>query len=366
MMTSRSKLRPAVLVMGPVPPPVTGYAMVTALMTERLRMAAEVASIDISPGSLVRDWRYHARRIRRVSLALGKLVWFATKNFRTVYFGIGGGAGVIYDTLLALVARLCGYRIFVHHHAFSYINQKSCWTGALVAVAGPKATHICLCSTMAQGLKKQYPRIRRTTILSNAVFFAPSEPRAAWPAADPVRIGFLSNLIPDKGLDTVIEVFRRVHRACGRVSLVIAGPAFDPDITALLRDAAAEFGDAFDYRGAVFGDEKARFFRDIDVFLFPTRYANEAQPLVLFEALAAGVPVIATDRGCISCDVTKGGRVFPDRAYLGEAVDTLSRWVNERAALQEASAAASEHAKALYGTASAELEGLIALILQPQ
>ena len=78
-----------------------------------------------------------------------------------------------------------------------------------------------------------------------------------------------------------------------------------------------EFGDAFDYRGRVLGPDKARFFDDIDVFVFPTRYTNEAEPLVVLEALRAGKPVIATARGCIADDLPMAaGAVFPEHEFI--------------------------------------------------
>ena len=59
--------------------------------------------------------------------------------------------------------------------------------------------------------------------------------------------------------------------------------------------------------GPVHGAAKARFFAMIDVFVFPTRYAHEADPLVVWEALAAGRPVIAYARGCIREQVGDAG-----------------------------------------------------------
>jgi glycosyltransferase involved in cell wall biosynthesis len=47
-------------------------------------------------------------------------------------------------------------------------------------------------------------------------------------------------------------------------------------------------------KGFVSGSEKDLLFRQADVFLFPTYFANEGQPLNLIEALAYGLPCVTT------------------------------------------------------------------------
>ena len=67
----------------------------------------------------------------------------------------------------------------------------------------------------------------------------------------------------------------------------------------LVREALKKYPDSINYRGPVHGSNKKEFFNDIHIMLFPSRYKNEAQPLVVFEALSYGVPVICFNRGCI-------------------------------------------------------------------
>lgn len=71
-------------------------------------------------------------------------------------------------------------------------------------------------------------------------------------------------------------------------------------VEASLKALQDDFGDAVTIVGKVQSEDKNRFYQQIDLFLFPTRYAVEAQPNVVFEALASGCPVAAFDRGCIA------------------------------------------------------------------
>jgi glycosyltransferase involved in cell wall biosynthesis len=47
-------------------------------------------------------------------------------------------------------------------------------------------------------------------------------------------------------------------------------------------------------RGFLNGPAKAEIFAGTDLFLFPTYYANEGQPLNLVEAMAWGLPIVTT------------------------------------------------------------------------
>ena len=53
------------------------------------------------------------------------------------------------------------------------------------------------------------------------------------------------------------------------------------------------------YWGRRYGSEKDVFWRDADIFVFPTYYHNECFPLVILEAMEQGLPVISTNEGGI-------------------------------------------------------------------
>jgi glycosyltransferase involved in cell wall biosynthesis len=110
-------------------------------------------------------------------------------------------------------------------------------------------------------------------------------PRARTPG-DPLQLGFIGRLIPDKGFDLVLDTLEALPDA----RLVSAGHG-------QLADAAASHP-AVEHRGVVEGVEKERFFRDIDVLLVPSR-VDEIAGQVIDEAAVRGVPVIASRRGGI-------------------------------------------------------------------
>jgi glycosyltransferase involved in cell wall biosynthesis len=144
-----------------------------------------------------------------------------------------------------------------------------------------------------------------------------------------------------KGLDLAIEVLRKLRARGRNVQLVLAGPIQSYVERRIIDAARNEFGDHLDYRGPVYGEEKLRFFRDINVKLFPTRYPD-AQPLVITEAFAFGRPVITYGRGCILGMI--GGSldwsVPVGTDFVSPAIAHIESWIDDAAAYADASRAA--------------------------
>jgi glycosyltransferase involved in cell wall biosynthesis len=93
-------------------------------------------------------------------------------------------------------------------------------------------------------------------------------------------------LVPEKGFDTAVLACR----AAG-VPLVVTGTGPDePRLRSLAEGAEVRFA------GMLSRDELARVRADAAVVLAPSR-SDDACPYAVVEALAAGVPVIASDRG---------------------------------------------------------------------
>jgi glycosyltransferase involved in cell wall biosynthesis len=101
-----------------------------------------------------------------------------------------------------------------------------------------------------------------------------------------LRLGFIGRLTRDKGFDLLLASLDDLPDA----RLITAGHG---DLA-----TAAAAHHAVEHRGVVAGEEKERFFADIDVLVVPSRM-DEIAGLVIDEAAVRGVPVIASRRGGI-------------------------------------------------------------------
>jgi glycosyltransferase involved in cell wall biosynthesis len=186
------------------------------------------------------------------------------------------------------------------------------------------------------GIKRENLRI-----LSNACFLAPDKSNAQ-PASQgaSLRIGYISNITAEKGIFTFLDVIAAAHAAGLVVEADIAGP-LDPAIERPFEERIAGLG-GVRYRGPVYEQAKTEFFGRLDVLLFPSLYRNEAEPLVILEALRQGVPVIAYARGCIGCMLpNQAGLIVPETGIFSTyAIERLKIFVSDRDALSRSKTAA--------------------------
>jgi len=168
-----------------------------------------------------------------------------------------------------------------------------------------------------------------------------------------------------KGLgDALSTLTALVDRRCD-VTLTLAGPVSPGESQQLIEDVAAKYPGRLRAVGPVYGDDKQKFFAEIDVFLFPTK--TESWGLVLNEALAAGVPVITVDRGCTSLVVGNEAGLLIDRhvSFVEPAATQVERWAEDHESYLQASRAAVLQAQRLRDEGQDQLEKFVQHMFSP-
>lgn len=149
--------------------------------------------------------------------------------------------------------------------------------------------------------------------------------RQEWgiPDAHPV-IGFVGQLDPRKGIDTLLEAFAQVHKHYPDVHLVLVGDG-------RLNSAIRQFGRQKQLNDRIhtvgFENDIPNVMKTIDLLVLPSRW--EGFGIVLIEAMAAGKPTVTTAISSmpeiVVDEVT--GKVVPvdDPQQLAEAISTILR-----------------------------------------
>lgn len=139
---------------------------------------------------------------------------------------------------------------------------------------------------------------------------------------DGLVLGYAGRITPEKGVHVLVDAFRGVER--DDAELIVFGK-FDPeadDYHARLRDAA---GDRVTFHG--FYEENATPCATADVLVVPSLW-YENSPLVIQEAFASRVPVVAGDHGGMAEMVRDGtdGLTYPpgDAPALTERLQRLA------------------------------------------
>jgi glycosyltransferase involved in cell wall biosynthesis len=196
---------------------------------------------------------------------------------------------------------------------------------------------------MGAQLRKTYPACTRVLVVSNAALIEPTIPAVVRIRESLKSIGFLSNVSEEKGIFDFLGVVRQLERTSSGLVAKLAGPFDDATTEARVREWLKSLL-SVEYLGPQYAKQKSAFFDNLDVLLFPTRYANEASPVTLHEAMAYGVPVIAYGRGSIDELVVDGcGLVIgKDEDFVKQAVRQLEIWKSSPQTFQQASHAARD------------------------
>ena len=119
--------------------------------------------------------------------------------------------------------------------------------------------------------------------------------------------------------------------------------------------------------GPLTGEHKLAFYRGIDVFVFPTAFRPEGAPVVIYESLAAGCPVLATDRGQIAEVIPAvGGAVCARDADFGSfVIDYLRAQTWDEEARNQRAAAIKEWIRVESRKSIAQHQAIVAQLAAP-
>jgi glycosyltransferase involved in cell wall biosynthesis len=185
-------------------------------------------------------------------------------------------------------------------------------------------------------------------VIPNAPDLGPAAARSPAANGTPPTIVYLGHLYRDKGVYELLEAFARLRRTRPDLRLVLAGEGRERDA---LRALAGNGASGVELPGWVDAEERTRLLGSAACLALPSY--QEGLPLVVLEAMHAGVPIVASAVGGIP-EIARDGReallVRPrDRTGLEEA---LARVLDDRALAARLGESARTRAAAEFSRAS--------------
>lgn len=355
-MAERASIAPKLVAITILPPPITGQTLVSQAICEIFakRLAFELRAIRNEGGHTGVTWtlRKHGRLLGALLAAM-----LTRRRGQRGYFVADAGGGLWFNVIEALFMRFAFEKVWFHHHVFSYVRQADPRMRLIHAILGRKLHHIALGAAMETGLKAHY-QAQNVTVLGNTPFVTDTPEARVRPTLK--TIGFLGNISKQKGIHLFMETAERALAQAPQMRCRIAGPIRDASLRAEVEAFCAADPDRRAWVGPVRDADKVQFLNEIDVLLFPSLYPNEALPMTIYEALAAGAPVLATPRGCIPDQLAGQSWVFPDAEFSGAAADQLAVWGDNSAAFAQASSAALQQ----FATQAAESQLALEMLLK--
>lgn len=160
-----------------------------------------------------------------------------------------------------------------------------------------------------------------------------------------LRLLFLSNMTPSKGFMDVLHATRLLLERGFEVYTDFVGRWESPKDRDTFRVAVEKHNldSQITHHEAIDDREQIKaLYMQADLFVLPTYYPHEAQPLTIIEALNAGTPIVATEHAGIPEMFTdeSEGRFVPaeDARAIAEAVEAIQpaeAWVHYSQAARE-------------------------------
>ncbi len=213
-----------------------------------------------------------------------------------------GKWGLIRDAVLVLVVRVRRRALYVQLHGAGLADFYGSASGFVRWLVRAVLSEAQQAWALTPTLQAQFDGLvppQRVWCVPNVVEDAWSGPmpaRRAERTDGEFRILYLGNLLPQKGCFDVVRAVGRLGPISGDWEVRIVGAGSHDVERRLRREIAALPAGAARVRavGQLTGDAKRRQYEWADVFVYPTRYPAEGQPLVLLEALSAGLPIVTT------------------------------------------------------------------------
>lgn len=222
-----------------------------------------------------------------------KFVWLARESLRQKSVPWD----VIYTNGQSALARLpwlaarAHTRIVHHHHTAADAGEQATWSRGFrrVLQAAPELVACSHATQRALNAALSRDDVRFLPYLTSAPVAASEVTDRRYARGMHLHFGFTGRLVAEKGIQQICELSRRPLLADITWHLHGAGHAFPPEYFSGYANVA--------YHGPYKGTEQhAKILQNLDaVVLFSTH--NEGMPLSLIEAMSAGLPWIATDRG---------------------------------------------------------------------
>lgn len=307
---------PTILVIGPTPPPFHGVSVATeAVLKSALRERFQLCHLDLAD----RRGIEHVDKpdFHDVVLFLNqwwKLLAILRKERPAVaYLPISQTTiGFLRDSLLLLPAWIAGAHVVLHLHGGNFkawCESRSFLMRLYVRMVLRRVSYVAVLGESFRWLFDGLIASHRIAVVPNGIDWpAVIKPAREQHKPHRHRILHLSTLSRLKGALVLLAAVPMVLKIRQDVEFMLAGP--------WLNEEDRREAESFILHHGLSGhvvltgpvstlEHKRSIYSSADLFVFPG-LQQEGQPLVVLEAMASGLPVLFTDRGCLRDTVIEG------------------------------------------------------------
>lgn len=302
---TNTKLKPSILFITPLPPPVHGSAMMSQYIKDSklINKAFDCDYVNLSTSRRMdeigkKPLLKMVRFIWAYCIVLGKLIYH---RYDLCYLAITcHGIGFLKDAPFVLLCKLFRKKIVIHQHNKGMNTDVKRWPYRWLLPWVYQNTKVILLSW------RLYPDIEKVVRKEQILICPNGIPETLQEKLDAKRqnqiphLLFLSNLMVSKGVLVLLDALNILKdKGYSFICDFVGGETAEIDAARFKTEVEKRGLDKrVIYNGKQYGADKERFFKQADVFVHPTM--DDCFPLVLLEAMQHSLPVVSTDVGGIT------------------------------------------------------------------
>jgi spore coat protein SA len=198
---------------------------------------------------------------------------------------------------------------------------------------------VCCSNFLKVETEQNFPELRPYRVLLNgadAMLFSPcgNAPDAKKDGARSIL--FVGRLVKRKGAHVLMDAMRQLEqRGVAARCWVVGSTGFGGSKQdGYMRELQRHAPRSVEFLGYKFGPELAQLFRESHIYVAPSVW-DDPFPLATLEAMASGLPVVASRRGGLPEAFVNGGGILVNSGSARELADALQRLLSDQLLRQQ-------------------------------
>ncbi|MBK7099569.1 MAG: glycosyltransferase family 4 protein [Sphingobacteriales bacterium] len=291
-----SEIFKQVLFVGPLPPPLGGVAVMNKSFQDIVCHKWEVICFDTSRGTINEDL-YKKKGVKNLLHFINNVFQFLRfqrkYKYNTVNIFVTSNMAFIRDALIIILLRLLKKNIVVHFHSKKqgeyFLHKDKIW---IIGFVFRFVKKIVVLSDDHINYFKAFFEQNKMIIIENFVDY---KHYANIIEKKELSFLYVSRLSEKKGFYDLIEAIHILKNKGYSINVNVLGTSENEKAEYYIKEKLLEYNlvENIVLHGNVFGKDKYDFFKKSKMFLFPSHFENS--PLVLKEAIASNMAIIASD-----------------------------------------------------------------------
>jgi len=324
-----------ILVVGQTPPPYHGQAIAIAEVVKADWPDISVSHVRLAYSSSAEEiGKFSFGKVGHLFSSIRKAVRELRKHSEVILYYPPGGSTIpiIRDIVFLFFVRPFASKLILHFHAGGMKKALDAnWLLRKFALQAYGKADLAIKLLTSIPADAEYLAPQRVAVVPNGLD-VPKIPSVSKKQGEPVRILFAGTHTEEKGIYIIIEAIKRLRQMGLEAEMHMMGSwdskSTEEDCHRLVKESGLERSIIF--LGCLDGEKKWQEYADADLFFFPTFYRAELMPLVVIEAMAFSLPVVAGRwRGLVDM-VSEGvtGFLFPTKD-VDEATKLLASLITD-------------------------------------